>query len=77
MKFKEHDCVVLMRDLPEENLQAGDVGAIVHIHQNGVAYEVEFVTFAGRTIAVATVEASYLRPVGKRDITHVREMAAA
>jgi len=34
---------------------------------------VEFVTFAGSTVAVATVEASDLRPVGKRDISHVRE----
>jgi len=43
MKIKEHDCVVLTRDLPAENLQAGDVGAVVHIHKGGVAYEVEFV----------------------------------
>ena len=77
MKIKEHDCVVLTRDLPGGNLKAGDVGAVVHIHKGGEAYEVEFVTFAGRTIAVATVEASYLRPVGKRDIHHVRELAVA
>jgi Domain of unknown function (DUF4926) len=77
MKIKEHDCVVLTHDLPAENLQAGDVGAVVHIHKGGVAYEVEFVTLTGRTIAVATVEASSLRPVGKRDINHVRELAVA
>jgi hypothetical protein len=77
MKIKEHDCVVLKHDLPAENLQAGDVGAVVHIHKGGVAYEVEFVTLTGRTIAVATVEASSLRPVGKRDINHVRELAVA
>ena len=63
MKIKEHDCVVLKRDLPAENLQAGDVGAVVHIHKGGAAYEVEFVTLTGRTIAVVTVEASHLRPV--------------
>ena len=77
MKIKEHDCVVLTRDLPEEDLKAGDVGAVVHIHKGGEAYEVEFVTLAGRTIAVATVGASRLRPVGKRDIHHVRELAVA
>ena len=77
MKIKEHDCVVLTRDLPDENLKAGDVGAVVHIHKAVAAYEVEFVTFTGRTIAVATVEASQLRPVGKRDISHVRELVIA
>jgi hypothetical protein len=77
MKIKEHDCVVLTKNLPEESLEAGDVGTVVHIHKDGAAYEVEFVTLAGRTVAVATVEASDLRPVGKRDISHVRELQAA
>lgn len=77
MKIKEHDCVVLTKNLPEENLEAGDVGTVVHIHKGGVAYEVEFVTLAGSTVAVATVEASDLRPVGKRDINHVRELVHA
>ena len=77
MKIKEHDCVVLTADLPGENLKAGDVGTVVHIHKNGAAYEVEFFTFAGETITVATVEASNVRPVGKRDVSHVRELQAA
>ena len=76
MKIKEHDRVVLKRDLPTENLQAGDVGAIVHIHKDGVAYEVEFVTLTGRTIAVTTIEASDVRPVGNRDVNHVCELTA-
>ena len=77
MRIKEHDCVVLTKNLPEERLEAGDVGTVVHIHKDGAAYEVEFVTLAGRTVAVATVEVSDLRPVGKRDISHVRELQAA
>jgi hypothetical protein len=77
MKIKEHDCVVLTADLPGENLEAGDVGTVVHIHKDGVAYEIEFFTFAGETITVATVDASNVRPVGKRDISHVRELQAA
>lgn len=44
MKIKEHDCVVLTADLPEEKLKAGDVGTVVHIHEGGAAYEVEFMT---------------------------------
>jgi len=77
MKIKEHDCVVLTKNLPEENLEAGDVGTVVHIHKDGAAYEVEFVTLAGHTVAVATVEASDVRPVGKRDLSHVRELQPA
>ena len=77
MKIKEHDCVVLTKNLPEENLEAGDVGVVVHIHRDGAAYEVEFTTLAGRTVAVATIEASDLRPVSKRDISHVRELQEA
>ena len=77
MKIKEHDCVVLTKSLPAENLEAGDVGTVVHIHKDGAAYEVEFVTLAGDTVAVATVEASDVRPVGKRDISHARELQPA
>lgn len=77
MKIKEHDGVVLTADLPGEKLEAGDVGTVVHIHNGGAAYEVEFVTLAGETIAVATVAAAQVRPVGKRDVNHVRQLAAA
>jgi len=38
--IKEHDCVALTEDLPEEGLKAGDVGTVVHIHQGGAGYEV-------------------------------------
>jgi hypothetical protein len=74
MKIKEHDCVVLTKNLPAENLKAGDVGTVVHIYKDGAAYEVEFVTLAGDTVAVATVEATDVRPVGKQDLNHVREL---
>jgi hypothetical protein len=77
MTIKEHDCVVLTRDLPAEKLEAGDVGTVLHVHRNGEAYEVEFATLTGQTVAVATVPALSLRPVSKRDITHVRELNAA
>jgi len=77
MKIKEHDCVVLTANLTEEGLLTGDVGTVVHIHKGGAAYEVEFVTLAGRTIAVATVAASDLRPIGERDVNHVRELQSA
>jgi Domain of unknown function (DUF4926) len=77
MSIKEHDCVVLTADLPKEGLKAGDVGTVVHIHGGGTAYEVEFMTFAGKTIAIATVHASDLRRLSERDMSHVRELASA
>ena len=36
--IKEHDIVVLTEDVPEEGLTAGDVGTVVHIHNNGEGY---------------------------------------
>ena len=74
--IKEHDCIVLTQDLPDDGLQAGDVGTVVHVHRGGTAYEVEFITLTGETVAVATVLPFQLRPVGQRDLTHVRELAA-
>jgi hypothetical protein len=68
---------VLTANIPKEGLLAGDVGAIVHIHKDGVAYEVEFMTLTGMTVAVATVEACDLRPVSRQDINHVRELVPA
>ena len=66
--------VVLTAAIPAEGLEAGDVGTVVHVYPDGTAFEVEFVTLDGETAAVATVEASQVRAVGDRDITHAREM---
>ena len=73
--IKEHDCVVLTQDIPDEGLESGDVGTAIHAHRDRAAFEVEFVTLTGDTVTVATVLPSQLRPVSKRDIAHVREMA--
>ncbi len=75
--IKEHDCIVLTTDLPAEGMQAGDVGTVVHIHGEGKAFEVEFTTLTGKTVAVSTVQAFQCRPVSQRDITHVRELKTA
>ncbi len=75
--IREHDCIVLTSNLPDYGLQAGDVGTVVHIHGEGVAYEVEFMTLTGQTVAVTTVEASQCRSVNVRDISHVRELVTA
>ena len=73
----EHERVVLKRDIPDEGLRAGDVGVVVHIHRNGMAFEVEFLTLSGDTAAVVTVEKTMVRAVREKEITHAREYAVA
>jgi hypothetical protein len=75
--IKEHDCVVLTKNLPEENLEAGDIGTVVHIHNGGAAYEVEFMTLTGQTVAIVTLLADQVRPLNRRDLAHARELQAA
>ena len=75
--INEHDRVVLTAAVPAEGLEAGDVGTVVHVYKDGLAYEVEFTTLDGQTAAVVTVEAAQVRPGGRREITHAREMAPA
>ena len=70
--IEEHDRIVLTEPLPALDLQAGDVGTVVHVHGDGAAYEVEFFHLDGRTVAVETVEAAAVRPVASTDVTHAR-----
>jgi hypothetical protein len=53
--INELDLVVLKRDVPSERLTAGDVGTVVLVHQEGEAFEVEFMTLSGDTVAVVTL----------------------
>jgi hypothetical protein len=47
--FKLLDVVTLIVDLPEYNLWRGQVGTIVELLANGIAFEVEFADRDGRT----------------------------
>lgn len=71
--------VILVKDLPDENLVAGDMGTLVEHHpatkDYPEGYEVEFFSGNGETIAVVSVPASALRRVTSKDILHVRELA--
>jgi hypothetical protein len=73
--IKELDAVVLVRDLPDQGLKPGDLGTVVFVHKNSAAYEVEFTTLAGDTIAVETLKADAIRPVHDDEIAHVRQVA--
>ncbi len=75
--IKEHDRIVLTTDIPADSLRAGDVGTVVHIYSDGNAYEIEFLSLDGHTLAVTTVEASQVRATSAREITHAREISAA
>jgi hypothetical protein len=73
--IQELDTVILARDVPQQGLRSGDVGTVVLIHRDGAAYEVEFVTLGGETIAVVTLPADAVRPITGREIAHAREVA--
>lgn len=70
-RFRELDTVVLLRDLPDAGLRAGDLGAVVHLHGTE-RLEVEFVTAAGRTQALMTLTPTDVRPVRDDDLLAVR-----
>lgn len=50
------------------------VGERSNIYRDGKAFEVEFTTLEGHTAAVATVEATQVREVSRREITHARTL---
>jgi len=74
--IKEHDRVVLTKEVPAEGLKSGDVGTVVHVHKKDRAFEVEFVALDGETLAIATLAASEIRPVHRKEITHARALRA-
>ena len=73
MKFKELDTVVLVRDLPKHGLRQGDLGAVVQIYEPD-AIEVEFVTAAGKTQALVTLDIRDVRQVVDTDLIAVRSL---
>jgi hypothetical protein len=74
--IKEHDRVVLKKRIPGQGLKTGDVGTVIHVYKKGEAFEVEFLTLHGATVAIATLEASQVRAVQRREITHARLLRA-
>jgi len=73
----ELDTVVLTHDIEEHDLKQGDIGAVVHRYGDGTAFEVEFVTAEGRTVALLTLAKADIRPMGSKEILHVRELTQA
>ncbi len=75
--FAELDTVVLNRDIEEHGLRQGDMGAIVNTYNSGEAFEVEFVTGEGKTIALLTLKKDDIRPMKQDEILHARPVASA
>ena len=64
MEFKLFTDVVLVHDVPEENLCAGDIGTVVERHDVAEiepGYSVQFFDLLGNTVAVVTLPGSALR----------------
>ena len=74
MMYKVLDTVVLDRDLPQQGLRSGDLGAVVQVCEPD-GLEVEFVTASGKTQALVTLQFRDVRPVQDRDLIAVRSVA--
>jgi hypothetical protein len=73
--LSELDTVVLTENLDEYGLKQGDVGTVVLCHEDA-GYEVEFVSLRGETLAVVSLTALQLRPLGDREIAQARPVEA-
>ena len=75
MDFSLYTDVILMQDVPEEGVRAGDVGVVVERHEvagRETGYSVEFFDMLGNTVAVVTVPSSVLRAPNRTDRPAVR-----
>lgn len=74
--IKQLDTVVLTEDLSEHGLKRGDVGTVVLMHGDA-GYEVEFISLKGETLAVLSLSADQVRPLGEREIAQARTVGTA
>jgi hypothetical protein len=80
MNFTLYSDVILLCDLPEENLYAGDIGTVVEQHDVPgleTGYSVEFFDMLGNTVAIATLPTGCFRFPTCADRPTVRLMALA
>lgn len=72
--FKELETVILTHDIEAYGLKKGTMGAVVGVHGEGEAYEVEFVdSSTGRTIALLTLKSGDIRSAAENNLllTHI------
>jgi len=73
--IEELSDIVLTTDVPDHALRSGDIGTVVMVHADGAAYEVEFMTLDGETLAVLTLSADQVRTADAHEIAHARRVA--
>ncbi len=69
--IEDLDVVALLADLPAEGLERGQTGTVVLTHNNGEAYEVEFIlrpTTSGRSIIATVQRADLLKLKGYKRV---------
>jgi hypothetical protein len=75
MKFELFTRVALLVDLPQHNLQQGDVATVVDYHpvpNEEDGYSLEVFNAVGETIAVVTVSESQIGSLASNEVLHVR-----
>lgn len=75
MNYQLYSDVILLCNLPEEGLYAGDIGTVVEQHNvegQETGYSVEFFDMLGNTVAVVTLSSSSLRLPTNADRPSVR-----
>ena len=65
-----------LRLAPEYGFNRG-IGRLAHCYKDSAAFEVEFVTGEGETIAVVTLDSEDVRAMRPNEILHAREIQAA
>lgn len=73
--MSEFELVVLAEEIPNGKLKTGDVGTVMTVLGDGKAYEVEFVTYTGETLAVETLLPHQIRAVRSSEVMSVRDTA--
>lgn len=75
----EHTRAVLVKDIPEHGLVAGDYGIVVSVHQRAgavVGYTLEVFALNGETIDIVDVPADLVRAARGDEVGHARPVAA-
>jgi hypothetical protein len=57
------------------NIVEHDIGTVVLVHRDNAGYEVEFVSLDGESVAVVSLFANQVRPIGRHEIAHARPLA--
>jgi hypothetical protein len=78
MKYGMSQQVALARNIPEKNLQRGDIATIVESHPatgGEPGYTIEVFNAIGQTIVVTTVPENFLQKLTADEVFHVRPLA--